>query len=322
MTHGLNQIRQCRGLGHAPSGTVSVDSPPRLRVLYITVRQRLGAWLAEDLLSDESRLVSVDEVQGVSPGMARLRDEVFDVVLLAHDSAGLDALAFTQAMRAGGAEEAVVVLGEQSEPQMSVGCFEAGADAYVCVHTATSEHLRWVIARATERQQLIRQNRRLTQAEEQRLAAERTEAQRLLAQLQQLTAEAAAERTEIESECPLPLELVTHYRQMLRAYVIMGSGHLRREVSQMAELLAKAGVSGRQLLELHLYVLEDTIIGLGNRSSRHVLHRADLLGMEVIMRLADCYRRQYRDRKLPPRQKLLPGFDHFAPSLVAPHGSH
>src|SRR5690606_22375734 len=99
------------------------------------------------------------------------------------------------------------------------------------------------------------------------------------------------------------------YRQMLRAYVMMGSGHLRREVTHLARLLTKAGISGRQFLELHLYVLEDTVIGLGNRSCRHVLHRADLLGMEVIMRLADGYRQQYQLQATPPRQQFLPGFD-------------
>src|SRR5690606_6324387 len=96
---------------------------------------------------------------------------------------------------------------------------------------------------------------------------------------------------------------------MLRAYVMMGSGQLRREVSHLARLLTKAGISGRQFLELHLYVLEDTVIGLGNRSCRHVLHRADLLGMEVIMRMADGYRQQYQLEKTPLRQQYLPGFD-------------
>ena len=295
--------------------------PTRLRVLYVTVHH-LVSTLPDALASDEAAGISIEEVQGVAAGMARLRDEIFDAVLVAHEPDGLDALAFTQAMRAGGAEEAVIVLGHASEAQMTVACNEAGADAYVCEPTATTSHLAGVVARAVERQQLIRQVRRLSQAEESRLAAEHSEARRLLGELAELTLGDDGEAFNAQDERPLPDELISHYQQLLRAYVIMGSGHLRREVSHLAQLLAAAGISGRQLLQLHLYVLEDTLAGLGNRSSRHVFNRADLLGLEVITRLADCYRRLYRERQTPPRQQYLPGFDAPATPMVVQHGTH
>lgn len=300
---------------HAPCMTT------RLRVLYVTVH-RLGGELVDIVARAEEAGVLFEEVQGVAAGMARLRDEVFDAVLVAHEPEDLDALAFTQAMRAGGAEEAVIVLGWVSEAQMAVACYEAGADAYVCEPAATANHLVWVLARAAERQQLIRQVRRLSQAEESRLAAEHSEARRLLGELAELTLGEDGEIFNAQDERPLPDELISHYQQLLRAYVIMGSGHLRREVSQLAELLATAGISGRQLLQLHLYVLEDTLAGLGNRSSRHVFNRADLLGLEVITRLADCYRRRYRERQTPPRQQLLPGFDAPDSPMVVEHGTN
>jgi hypothetical protein len=36
--------------------------------------------------------------------------------------------------------------------------------------------------------------------------------------------------------------------------------------------------------------------------------RADLLMLEVLVHLAEGYRRRYRERINPPRQMLLPGF--------------
>lgn len=296
--------------------------PKRLRILYVATHRRLGGMLLDGLVGIEELEITLIEVQGVAAGMARLRDEIFDAVILPHEPDGLDAVAFTQAMRAGGAEEAVIVIGHGNEADMAVACYQAGGDAYVCEQTATLAHLIWVVARAAERQQLMRQVRRLSQAEESRLAAEHSEARRLLGELAELAVGDDGALFNAGDEHPLPDELISHYQQLLRAYVIMGSGHLRREVCHLAELLARAGISGRQLLQLHLYVLEDTLAGLGNRSSRHVFNRADLLGLEVMTRLADCYRRQYRERQTPPRQQFLPGFDALASPMVKQHGSH
>jgi len=56
-------------------------------------------------------------------------------------------------------------------------------------------------------------------------------------------------------------------------------------------------------------VLEELIRGLRNRSARHVMHRADLLGLGVMVHLAEGYRHRFVDRVRPPRQLDLPGFE-------------
>ena len=38
------------------------------------------------------------------------------------------------------------------------------------------------------------------------------------------------------------------------------------------------------------------------------MNRADLLVLEVMVNLAERYRRRYLDEVHPPRQKLFPGF--------------
>ena len=99
--------------------------------------------------------------------------------------------------------------------------------------------------------------------------------------------------------------LAANYRELLRAYIIMGSGNLAREIAEFADALAAASVSAPQTVELHVRVLEDVVRGLGNRSARHVMSRAELLVLEVIVHLAEGYRRRCDEWQGPLEQKLL-----------------
>ncbi len=316
--------------------------PPRMRVLYITNRQRTGGWLAEAFAADSASEIALQEAVGSVSGLARLRDETFDAVLVSHEPGELDALELIEGYRAGGADEPIVVLGVQSEQEMAALCYEVGADAYVCVNTTTTRNLIWVVARAVQRCQLVRENRRLNQAERQRLQREHDEAERLLRQQRALIEDLEAIRNRGRRSCSaesrrrgaeqedepaarrgadtprrqppdLPRELVHHYRELLRTYVIMGSGNLASELSRLADLLATAGVTARETVQLHVHVLEELIHGLGSRSTRHVMTRADLLALEIMIHLAEGYRVRYSERAHPPVQRMLPGFDETIP---------
>jgi DNA-binding response OmpR family regulator len=308
--------------------------PPTLRVLYITSRQRTGGWLAEAFAADSASEILLEQVIGSAAGLSRLRDETFDAVLVSHVPGELDAMELIEGYRGGGAEEPIVVLGTQSEQEMSVLCYEVGADAYACVNTTTTRNLIWVVVRAVQRHQLVRENRCLKQGERTRLAREHEEAERLLAQQRTLIidpeslrdvpaegpCEAGSERGrggEQSAAAPappvapleLPDELIAHYRELLRTFVIMGSGNLSGDLGRLAELLVAARLSARQAMQLHLGVLEELIHGLGTRSTRHVMTRADLLVLEIMVHLAEGYRRRYEDLLHPPLQMFLPGFD-------------
>jgi len=283
--------------------------------LFVTTARRTGSWLAESLSVDGATKVSLEEAHGPVAGISRLRDEVFDAVLISHEPEALDALAFLQAVRAGGSEEPAIVLGTQSDQELSAACFEAGADAYVCVNVATSRTLNHLAERAVQRHQLLRHNRLLLQAERQRLEREHLEARHLLEELAGISrdlppATSPAPGTEHADRPPPRLldELHAHYLKLLRAHVIMGSGNLSAEVRALAELLVAAGVSPPQVLELHTSVTAESIAGLGNRSSRHVMTRSGLLALELMTHLAEGYRRRYSELRSPPRQTLLPGF--------------
>ncbi len=167
--------------------------PPRMRVLYIATRHRTGGWLAEAFAADSASRVVLEEAVGMGAGLARLRDEVFDAVLVSHDAEELNALDMIEGYRTGGADEPIVVLGTQSEQEMAALCHEVGADGYVCVHTATTRNLIWVIAQAVQRHQLVRDNQRLLAAEQARLQREHDEAACLVQQQRSLLEGAESE---------------------------------------------------------------------------------------------------------------------------------
>ena len=85
--------------------------PGRLKVLYIAAPSRTGAWLAEAFAADSAAEILLEEAAGQAAGMERLRDEVFDAILVSHEPGELDALDLIEGYRTGGAEEPIVVLG-------------------------------------------------------------------------------------------------------------------------------------------------------------------------------------------------------------------
>lgn len=315
--------------------------PSRMKVLYVTTLHRTGGWLAEAFRSDCAAEVLLVETVGVTAGLSHLRDEVFDAVLISHEPGVLDALDLVEGLRAGGNDEPMIVLGVAPSAEMSALAHEVGADSYCCVAETTTRSLLWTFARAIERCQLIREHRRLVQLEQQRLAQEHQEAERLLteqraliAELEKLQAGGATATIRDEaidgesiadcgtqrvsgiadfenSQLPsrdLPERLVAHYRELLRAYVVMGAGNLADEMATLASLLTEADISAQRAMQLHVHVLEELIGSLGNRSARHVMSRADLLVLEIMAHLADGYRRRYHDEHRPARQLDLPGF--------------
>src|SRR6202043_576546 len=98
--------------------------PPRMRVLHITTPRRTGAWLAEAFASDSACEVTLEVATGAAAGLARLRETVYDAVLVSHEPGELDALNLLDGLRAGGAEEPLIVLGQPSEQELAALCYE------------------------------------------------------------------------------------------------------------------------------------------------------------------------------------------------------
>lgn len=298
--------------------------PQRIKVLYVTTLHRSSNWLAEAFASDNATRVTLRETVGVTAGLALLRDEAFDAVVVFHEPGVLDALEFVEALRTGGHEEPMIVLGIEPPQTFEALAYEVGADAYCSMKQTTTRCLLWEFARAIRRFEMVRENRRLMEAQRQQLESEHAEAERLLAEQKLLLADlesidmgepcgsqdiAAAFGRRGPSVAVQDASLVRHYRELLETYVMMGSGNLAAEMTCLVESLVDARVSAHQVMQLHVEVLEAMIHGLGRRSARHVMNRADLLVLELAVHLADGYRQLEVERRHRSDQRLLPGFD-------------
>ena len=83
--------------------------------------------------------------------------------------------------------------------------------------------------------------------------------------------------------------LKTKYRELLRTHIIMGVGSLTAEREALVDGFVNDKLTSQQVMHLHLQALQQMIDGLGNRSTHHVMSRADLLILELIMSLAERY---------------------------------
>ena len=81
-------------------------------------------------------------------------------------------------------------------------------------------------------------------------------------------------------------------------------------------------LSGASLLRAYTALFQGSIgnpaemvRGLGTRSTRHVMTRADLLVLEIMTHLAEGYRHRYLERRFPEEQGWLPGFEDQGPMV-------
>jgi len=299
-----------------PGRSARSSLPPCLRLLCIGAIE--PSWAGLSLQLDARG--AVPQLQWVStPGeaAAKLRESSFDCVLIHHSpdatTARIDGGSLLQALRASGCDDPVVIVARQADDRLWITISDLDAELLVTPAGLESLALVPVIGRAIARVEMLRENHRLAVADRRRLSRERDEAEQLLNQQRQIILglqipsdlSGISEEDAIPSTATLPVTATTggqslaipdeinqYYRELLRTYVIMGSGNLGSEIARLAELLAMADLSPQQALQLHLERVEQLVRGLGNRSTRHVMARADLLVLELMMHLGDCYQRQ------------------------------
>ena len=74
----------------------------------------------------------------------------------------------------------------------------------------------------------------------------------------------------LHSRSRIPETLDAEYYDLLRAYVVMGAGHLGPELEHWTKRVAEQQAPSREILDLHLRSVEQVLEGLGSRSARHV----------------------------------------------------
>ena len=242
--------------------------------------------------------------------LVHLRNAGFDAILIQVDehlqTAGCDPRALLSAMRADGNDDPVLLIANHADDDLWALACETAAEVLVSPRGLESRAMATMLASTLERSAMLREARRLATADRRRLDRERDEASQLLDQQRQLIRQfeaggpenspQAADAAPVPAQPPLPADLNEHYQELLRTYVIMGSGSLGAEIARMADVLAGVGYTPRQTLQLHVERVEQLVRGLGNRSTRHVMGRADLLALELMVHLGECYQRRSAGR--------------------------
>lgn len=284
--------------------------PTRLRLLCVGSREPSWVGLTLQLDAEGGIEPRFRWVSTATEALTLLRDDPFDAVLIA---AGSDTFAesasLVKAIRASGCEDPLVLIAPRISDADWLDLSREECELLQSVQVWDSPALVSVIKRAIFRSEQTRQSRRLEIAQTKRMARERDEAEHLLNQqrriIDDLDARDAAEPTNVTRQAmldcfgrvppcrtSLPPEINGYYQELLRTYVIMGSGNLGGEIAKLADLLAVAGCGPREALSLHLERVESLVGGLGNRSTRHILARADLLALELMIHLGESYRRR------------------------------
>lgn len=303
------------------------ELPSRLRLLCISPREPSWVNLTLQLDAEHCHQPQFRWVSTPNEALTVLRDVSFDCVLISDGTGSLqdrvavdspfDTLHMVRAIRASGGDDPIVLLATQLEELKWAQFCELDCEILITHGLWESKALVPVVKRAVANRELSRENHRLEIADHRRLVRERDEAEHLLVQQRQIIQELET-LTEISLEVeenhgapdslnhfpvsrteriliPLPPEINDYYQELLRTYVIMGSGSMGNEISKLAELIAEAGMTPGEALELHLERLETLVRGLGNRSTRHVMARADLLALELMVHLGECYQQRITD---------------------------
>jgi hypothetical protein len=280
------------------------ELPSRLRLLCVGPVE--PSWVSLTLQLDAEQCLE-PQFRWVSTGtetLSLLRSEGFNCILVSAVRSigghGPDTVELVRAIRDSGCDAPLIVMASTIVDKVWAALCGLECEVLLTQQVWDSPALVPLIKRTIRRTELLRENYRLEIAHQRRVLRERGEADDLLNQQRQIIDElraiARVGRTTDELESHrgrLPAAIRDYYHELLRTYVIMGSGNLGSEIVKLGELLADARISPREALELHVERVENLIRGLGNRSTRHVMARADLLVLELVIHLGDSYQRRW-----------------------------
>jgi hypothetical protein len=308
------QIAEMAGLSQRP-----VDVSHRLRLLWIGAREPSWVGLALRLDADGCLEPRFRWAATPSDALAVMRDENFDCLLISDCTTTRsptpldDPELLLQAIRGSGCDDPIIFITSRIDDQRCARLCAFSCDVLVTANSCDSPALLPLIRRAVANAERVRENHRLSVIHQRRLVRERDEAEHLLQQQRSfiekldspfpsrvencrqsgdepdypISCDSPASAPQIE----LPEETKDFYHELLRAYVIMGSGSLGSEIAGFSKLIVTAGMSPRRALQFHLECVESLVRDLGNRSARHVMARADLLALELMVHVGEEYQR-------------------------------
>ena len=289
------------------AGAARRTLPLRLRLLFIGPVEPPWPLVALRLETAGCEHAEFEWRSNAAEALATLRTHSFDAIVVQDAGGSAQSGSAThhliEAMRGGGTTSPVTVLLAEQDDEHLVLLEDFDCEVLISRHGFQSRALVATIRRSVMRGSICEEVSVLESAARRGRLRERDDARLQLRQLQDLAAARRHAQQHDTKESPsapvsLPAQIGEYYRELLRTFVMMGSGSMEVELQKLAEILSLSGTSLRESLTLHLEQLELLMAGLGNRSSRHIMTRANLLALELTIRLGECYRTKPRLRGL------------------------
>lgn len=256
-----------------------------MRALFISGMEHSG--LPDAVKHESAGNILLENAPEWEEGLAALRRENFDAVLVFHEPTRRDALEMTEALRTAGIQLPILILGRFPASEMLILALDSGAEDYVHISTITVRDLVWLIARAARQNTWKRENVSLKQERYLRISREHEDARNHISQQQEIL-QRLSPGSEIRTETKtLPTAFQDHYRQLLKTYVLMGTGNLNSEIRDFCAAISEAEIPAERLMAFHLEVLENSLEHFSTKSCQHFMRRAELLRLEVLIHLAD-----------------------------------
>lgn len=259
---------------------------------------------------------SVDVVVDPPRALQAVHVKRYDAILVDAASAGDRGLDVIEALRTAGVNSAVIFLSSEGGEKTALQAMALGADDSLDRSEGKSLSLPRNTRHAIDRRQLALEKARLEFEGRKRLLKEKEEAEKLIRQQRHIIQELEHRQQEDLTSDPHTAEqeadasadfqaLLERYRSLLRTYVVIGNDSLTEEVSVFTASVAADEVAPAELLQVHLEVVEQMASGLGERSARHVVSRAGMLILDIMVRLAQSYRARRSPWLTPPLEVVL-----------------
>lgn len=288
-------------------------------------------------------VADVPEAAGPSDAAFPARLSVPEAAPAPAGSPPLDAARFAEVVQSAGCDDPLLVLAPSLTDSRWCQLLALECEVLVSRSQWESPALVPAIARTMEAAGLRRENRELRTMQQRTLQRERDEAEELLRQQQQIVGQLRQmlgstegqvtvdeSRPESEIRAPgrpagaaadlapavrlppdVPEGIHRYYHELLRTCVMMGTGSLTSEIAALADVMAAAGLGPRDAFQLHLGQVEQLVSGLGSRSTRHVMTRANLVAIELVLHLGECWQQQALAAGCDPLQvAAAPRSDH------------
>jgi hypothetical protein len=281
--------------------------PSALRLLCVGAREPSWALLTMQLGSQGCHEPQFRWSSTANEALTLLRREIFDTVIIVSEAIDRDGefgwrnvLALVDAVRAGGHDDPVLLIAPYVADDKFGQLSRHDCDVLCSSRSWESPALVPLILRMIDRNQRLEATRRLESSHRRQVSRDKSEAERLLREQQRMVQDVRliGYRSMNAVANTIPEEHRSYYQTLLRTHGMMGEGSLSAEVSQFAKQLRAMGATPGDALEMHLQQTEQLIARAGSRSSRHLVSRADLLAIELLLYLGQEYCGQPQDARL------------------------